>query len=1474
MNSNDNRPDPSAPLADPTSSAPTDVPRRSATQTGQALRKQANEILREKPALSREDMKSMSPEETLRMLHDLQVHQIELELQNEELRRAQTELTTMRERYFSLYDLAPVGYVTISNQGMILEANFTAASLLGVTRGTLAGQSISRFISKEYQDTYYLFHKQLLETGEPQLCELLMAADGARTFWAQLRSTTTHDFDGTLQYHFVLSDITEQKHAAEALQGSEERFRKLFESHSAIKLILDAKTGAIIDANKAAAQFYGWPVEELKRMRIEQINTLPPEAVKAAMEQAALSEHTSFEFHHRRADGSLREVEVFSNKIEMGGKGFFFSIIHDITERKRNEEALRKSEARFRRVLQDVQSVAIQGYRPDGTIHYWNHASEKLYGYSEQEALGDNIVDLLITPETRNDFAQKIHQMIEKGQPIPAAELSVLRKDGSRVAVFSSHSIIQMPGDQQELFCFDIDLSERKQTELALRRSEACLHVANEELEQQNRELTKLWGKSRQTETDLNRANQALHRQTVALAATNKKVENEKRLLAAVMEALPTGVAITDTQGGTLQLNSAYERIWGGPRPETRSVEDYAAYKAWWEGTGKPVAPEEWASAVAVQKGEVTVGQMMRIQRFDGSEVFVINSASPVYDIEGTVVGSAVAIQDITELKRSEHALLESRKDFARAQEVGNIGSWRLDIRRNVLTWSDENHRLFGVPIGTALQYETFLDIVHPDDRASVDGQWKATLRGEPYDLEHRIVVDGRIKWVREKAYLEHDQDGLLTGGFGITQDITERKQTEEALRKSEERHRVLAESMLQGVVHQDAAGTIIEMNPAAAHILGKNREQFLGSSSTQEEHDTIRENGEYFPGLEHPALVALRTGLPERDVIMGVFNPKLGAYRWICIDAVPVFPQGELHPSEVYTVFEDITERKQAEEAIRRHNAILEGINGVLATALTCQTEEELGVACLDIAQKITQSKFGFISDINEKGLQDIAISNPGWEACSLITPQGHRRPPCSFKIHGIYGRVITDGRALFTNDPANFPDRVGVPLGHPPLEAFLGAPLIREGRTIGLIAVANRPGGYTPVEQEILTALTPAMVEAFMRKRAEEALRLSEERFRMLFTTLIEGFCIIEVLFDADHRPVDYRFLEINPAFEAQTGLRNVQGRLISELVPENEPLWCAMYGKVAMTGEPVRFINEVKALHRWYDVSAYKLTGQGSHNKVAILFNDITQRKQAEEQLVTMNDELERMVERRTLELQETQKQYLHSEKLSAIGKLSASIAHEFNNPLQGILSVLKGLKRRATLQEEDRNLLDEAIEEGDRVKELIRSLQEFNRPTSSRKSMLDVHKSLDAVLLLHTSDFKSKRIAVERKYAELLPQIQVVADQIKQVFLNLLNNAADACQQPGGVITVSTWQEGDDRVAISIKDTGIGIKPSEVDLIFQPFYTTKPAVKGTGLGLSICFGIVKQHQGEIRVESRAGRGTTFTILLPIKGSEAVS
>ena len=372
-----------------------DIPERAAE-----LRLRAEEDLRRAAKLP-QDHFALSPEETRRTLHELRVHQIELEMQNTELRRAQGQLAVERKRYFNLYDQAPVGYCTVSEQGLLLEANLNAAILLEIPRGAAVGQpAFTRFIAEEAQDIYYLQRRRLFATLEPQSCELPMVTSHGRIFWADLQTTAAKDENGVLVCRIVLNDISERKEAEKRLRDSEARFRKLFECHSAVKLVLEAETGNILDANDAAARFYGWSIEELKHMHPQQIIAQLTGEVQADTGKTMAAEPAVGEFRHRRADGSIRDVEVFSNAIEIAGKSLLYSIVHDITDRKLAEKNILEME---RKLLQ-TEKLESLGILAGGIAHDFNNILSIILGHCN---LMDEDIDARLDVKTHVNLIEK-----------------------------------------------------------------------------------------------------------------------------------------------------------------------------------------------------------------------------------------------------------------------------------------------------------------------------------------------------------------------------------------------------------------------------------------------------------------------------------------------------------------------------------------------------------------------------------------------------------------------------------------------------------------------------------------------------------------------------------------------------------------------------------------------------------------------------------------------------------------------------------------------------------------------------------------------------------------------------------------------------------------------------------------------------------------------------------------------------------
>ncbi len=377
--------------------------------------------------------------------------------------------------------------------------------------------------------------------------------------------------------------------------------------------------------------------------------------------------------------------------------------------------------------------------------------------------------------------------------------------------------------------------------------------------------------------------------------------------------------------------------------------------------------------------------------------------------------------------------------------------------------------------------------------------------------------------------------------------------------------------------------------------------------------------------------------------------------------------------------------------------------------------------------------------------------------------------------------------------------------------------------------------------------------------RRQVQEALRRSEQKYRTLFASMDEGYCVIEMIFDATSLPTDFRYLEINPAFEKHTGLRNAEGMRMQEIAADVGGQWCETFGRVATTGEPIRFINNAPMLDgRWLDIYAFRLDGHGTP-RVAVLINDISDRKRDEE-------ERERLVARLREEDQRKD-------------EFLATLAHELRNPLAPIrsgLQIMRMAQGDAAATERVRAMMERQVTQ---MVHLIDDLLDLSRISHGK---IDLRMDrIDLAAAIHQA-IEASRPAIARANHELLIKlpadpIYVDADltRMAQVFSNLLNNAAKFTDR-GGQIRVTMQQIGAQAV-VSVQDSGMGIPTLMLAHVFDMFKQIDGSMGrskgGLGIGLFIVKRLVEMHGGSIEVISGGnGNGSEFVVRLPVAASLA--
>lgn len=807
------------------------------------------------------------PTDSLRLVHELQVHQIELELQNEELRRTHLELEAARARYSELYELAPVGFLTLNEQGRIVQANIRAARLLGVVGGGLAGLPISRFIVEQDRDLFFQRHTWPTENREIQEFELRMARHDGAEFWAHMEASAALDANGAPELRIALSDISERKATEAALHRNEAEFRSMFDLSMVGSAQADPQTGRLLRVNRKLCEITGYDANELlARSFIEITHPEDRRASWQAYRDVIAGKVGELDFDKRcvRKTGEIvwTNVQMTPLRDDQGRVLRVLAVIQDITARKEAEAVMGEKlelQGRLMKTAATVPGVICSfRLRPDGSVSmpYASAALESIYGLRPEEVRED--ASRILSRIHPGDIGYVNETIAASARTLTAwrAEYRVHHPRKGELWI-EGHSMPQGEQDGSVLWHgFLWDITERKRMETALRDSE--------------------------------------------------------RLYRAIGESIDYGVWVADPDGRIRYVSESFLKLVG------LSQEQCADF-----GWVSVLHPDDTVRAFGAWMESVRLGANWdaeyRVRGVDGRWHAVLARGVPVRNERGEITHWAGINLDISRLKRVEQSLRDSEKDLQLAQAVAQTGSWRLDIQRNELRWSDENHRIFGIPKGGPLTYETFLSTIHPEDRVFVDESWRAALHGKPYCIEHRIIANGEVRWVRERVELQFGADGELLAGVGSTQDITERKRADAALEVSESRFRLAMEAVSGLVYDWDRQSDSAYCSVGLSRVFGRNAaESQFGRQWWRARVDP--------DDLRQIRTEIVRCIKSRRDRVQVEYRMRHSDGHWVHVsDSARIIRDGAGRVVRVVGSLTDISARKNAEAALLRLNDTLE---------------------------------------------------------------------------------------------------------------------------------------------------------------------------------------------------------------------------------------------------------------------------------------------------------------------------------------------------------------------------------------------------------------------------------------------------------------------------------------------------------------------------------------------------------------------
>ncbi|HEY9604248.1 MAG TPA: PAS domain S-box protein [Allocoleopsis sp.] len=678
-------------------------------------------------------------------------------------------------------------------------------------------------------------------------------------------------------------------------------------------------------------------------------------------------------------------------------------------------------------------------------------------------------------------------------------------------------------------------------------------------------------------ELELSQTVTDLKRHEAAIQQLNRDLTHRVAELQSLLDIIPVGIAIATNPSCTQMQNNAYLRQLLGVDPgnnisKSAPADEQPPYRVFQHGQEIPA--EDLPMQVAARLGVDVREAEFDIRLPNGTVHQLLSYATPLRDDQNQIRGVVGAFLDITERNQDAAALKVSQQRYRELAEAMPQMVWTADATGVVNYWNQRWYEYTGLSEAESMGL-TGASTVHPDERDRMLTGWsKAIANEESFEIEYRIRRwDGEYHWFICRAIPTRDSQNQITGWIGTITNIDEIKRSEALVQQSEQQlQQQLAEieaiyqSAPIGLNVLDTDFRFVRINQRLADINGLPIEAHLGR--------TVRE---LFPDLadtlEQLLRPILKTGEPLLNVeIQGETPAQPGVQRTWLEHFLPL-KAGE-QVVGISTVCEEITERIQVEAALRQSEERFRHMadNAPVMIWVTDSTGS---------CTYLNQGWYDFTGQTEETGLGfgwfDAVHPEDREFSKNVFLSAIHRQE--AFRLE--YRLRRQDGKYRYCIDTAS---------------PWLGA----DGEFKGYIGS--------------VIDISDVYEELRLRKQAEEALRVSEERYRTLFENMNQGFCVAEVLFDEHNKPIDYRLLEINSVFEKHSGLKDAQGKTARELHPELEQYWIDLYGNVVLTGEPVRYENHSEALNRWFDVSSFRI-GSPESRKVAILFEDISDRKRSE-------------------------------------------------------------------------------------------------------------------------------------------------------------------------------------------------------------------------------------------------------------------